>query len=537
VVLKNKIIPVFFLLLSGFTYAQQINRYIVFFKDKSGTPFSVSQPNQFLSQRAIDRRVKQDIIVSVEDLPVNPAYINQVKDTGARTYFSSRWMNAVLIETDETTLTQIRQLPFVNKAELAAPDQKLSNGRIRKVRSRKESSLAPATKVQLQMLGIDVMQSEGFKGEGIYIAVFDGGFLGVGTALPFQSLIRENRISDSYDFIRRSGNVFAYDDHGTEVLSIISAFNEGNYNGGAYKATFQLYVTEDVDSEYRIEEYNWLFAAERADSLGVDVINSSLGYNLFDDSSMDYSKSDLDGKTAIVSQAAAKAIAKGIVVVCSAGNEGNNSWQLVTPPADVDGILAIGSITSSNSKSAFSSVGPTTDGRIKPDVVALGSGVSIIKPNGTLGTESGTSVASPLIASLAAGIIQAYPELSAAEIYRSMIRSADQFTNPDNLKGYGLPKYSVVKDYLETAKLNDEIVLYPNPVTGSSVKIAIKNPVDQPIQIQIFAMDGKRLSDTQVVITWANNPLEYDLSALTGGIYLMKVKSGDNLKIIRLMKP
>jgi len=298
-----------------------------------------------------------------------------------------------------------------------------------------------------------------------------------------------------------------------------------------------LYVTEDTDSEYRIEEYNWLFAAERADSAGVDVINSSLGYNLFDDSSMDYLKAQLDGKTAVISKAATKAIARGIVVVCSAGNEGNNSWQLVTPPADVDGILAIGSVNSSNTKSTFSSIGPTSDNRIKPDVVALGSGTSVIKPNGVLSTQSGTSVASPLIASLVAGVWQAYPQLTGAELYQTIIKSADEFSQPTNFKGYGLPSYALTTGYLERSTQEDEIILYPNPVTGSSLQISIKTPSMEPILIQVFTMDGKKVSDVEQVITWQNNPFECDFSSLQSGIYLVKVKSGAHLKTARLVKP
>jgi serine protease AprX len=314
---------------TGWVSAQSVNRYVIFFKDKQASPFSITRPQEFLSQKSIDRRTKQGIELSEEDIPVNQSYVLQVRNAGARTFFTSRWMNALLVETDVPTLDQIKLLPFVLRTEYVAPNQKLSVGRVRKMRSRKDNSIAPATRNQLQMLGIDKMQEDGLKGEGVTIAVFDGGFLGVNSALPFQAILNENRLRDSFDFVARSGNVFAYDDHGTEVLSIISAFNEGNYTGGAYKANFQLYVTEDVDSEYRIEEYNWLFAAERADSAGVDVINSSLGYNLFDDVSMDYSKARLDGKSAVVSQAASKALSKGIVVVCSAGNEGNNSWRLV----------------------------------------------------------------------------------------------------------------------------------------------------------------------------------------------------------------
>jgi serine protease AprX len=530
---RNSIIISLLLFLCGASFAQT-NRYVVFFKDKNGTPYSLTQPGQFLSQKSIDRRQRQNITLSEEDLPVNPLYVSQVKSTGAQTYFTSRWMNCVLVQTNATTAEQIKSLPSVKSVAFVAPNARLSGGRIRKIRTRNETSASPATLTQLKMIGIDQMQAEGYRGEGINVAVLDAGFLGVNSAAPFQHLFNENRLIDTFDFISKSGNVYSYDDHGTEVLSVIGALLENTFTGGAYKANFHLYVTEDVSSEYRVEEYNWLFAAERADSIGVDVINSSLGYNLFDDASMDYSKSQLNGKTAIISQAASKAIARGIVVVCSAGNEGNNTWQLITPPADVDGVIATGSVTSTTVKSSFSSIGPTTDNRIKPDVVALGSGTSVIKPSGTLGTASGTSLSSPLITSLAVGVWQTYPFLTAAEVYATIVESCSQALHPDNMLGYGIPNYAVVKRVIETSKLDDEIILYPNPVTGSSVKIALKNPSE--VNVLIYGAEGKKIKESTFSITSENNPTEYDLSSLSAGIYFIKVSAGNSHKMMRLVK-
>jgi serine protease AprX len=531
---RNSIIITFLLFLYGGAFAQT-NRYIVFFKDKNGTPYSLAQPSQFLSQKAIARRERQNITLIEEDLPVNPLYVAQVKSTGAQTFFTSRWMNCLLVQTNAATADQIKSLPSVKSVEFVAPNSRLSGGRIRKIRSKNETSAAPATLTQLNMIGISQMHSDGYKGEGINIAVLDAGFLGVNSATPFQHIFVENRMLDTFDFISKSGNVYSYDDHGTEVLSVIGALLENSFTGGAYKANFHLYVTEDESSEYRVEEYNWLFAAERADSVGVDVINSSLGYNLFDDASMDYTKSQLNGKTAVISQAASMAIARGIVVVCSAGNEGNNSWQLVTPPADVEGVIATGSVTSTSVKSSFSSVGPTTDNRIKPDVVALGSGTSVIKPSGTLGTTSGTSLASPLIASLAAGILQTYPFLTVSEIYAIIVESCSQALHPDNKLGYGIPNYTVAKGLIETSKLNDEIVLYPNPVTGSSVKIALKNPSEE-VHVLIYGTDGKKIKESTFAIMRENNPTEYDLSLLSAGMYFIKVSTGNSHKTMRLVK-
>jgi subtilisin family serine protease len=251
---------------------------------------------------------------------------------------------------------------------------------------------------------------------------------------------------------------------------------------------------------------------------------------------MNYNKqSDLNGRTAIVSLAAKKSIEKGMMVVCSAGNEGSNSWKFVTPPADVDGVLAIGSVTSAEVKSSFSSIGPTSDGRIKPDVVALGSGTSVITPSGSLGTSSGTSLAAPLIASLAAGLWQRYPQLTSAGLYQAIINSADQSQNPDQLKGYGVPNYNAVKNFLDTIRIEEDFVIYPNP-TNDSLRVAFKKPEGQSVFISIYEPQGKLLSEHTGIVTWQNNPLIIDLTSLSVGLYFVKVKANDFVKTVRIVK-
>ena len=259
------------------------------------------------------------------------------------------------------------------------------------------------------MLGIPQMHADGFRGEGMTIAFLDGGFMGVNTTAAFQELFNEGRYDDvvSHDFVRNTDNVFQYDDHGSQVFSVIAANIADDFTGGAYKANFQLFVTEDASSEYRVEEYNWLFAAERADSAGVDIISSSLGYYDFDIASMNYSTAQMDGKTAVVTQAAQWAADRGIVVVTSAGNEGNiPSWRIITAPADGADVVAVANLTPQGVASSSSSRGPAADGRIKPDLAALGSGVTVVQDNGAIGTASGTSLAAPLITSLIAGVWQ-----------------------------------------------------------------------------------------------------------------------------------
>lgn len=527
---------VLFLLLTYFSATAQVNRYVVFFKDKNGTPHSISNPSTFLSAKSLARRARSNVTIKEDDLPVSPTYVQQVKAAGVATFFTSRWMNAVLIEATAADLPVLEALPFVREVAYVAPGKKLSMGRTVKVKRRKDTSSAPATRLQLELVGVDKMHEDGFRGEGLMIGVFDSGFLDVNLSAPFQHLTQQNRIIDAVDFVNGSETVYDYDDHGTEVLSVMAAFSESVYTGVAYEANYALYVTEDVSSEYRVEEYNWLFAAERADSAGIDVINASLGYNTFDDPGMNYSKSQLDGQSAIVTLAATEAIERGIVVVCSAGNEGNNSWQLVTAPADAERILAVGSINSTLNKSSFSSIGPTADNRVKPDVVALGSGTAVIRASGAQGTASGTSLASPIIAGLAAGVWQAYPELTAAQVYDVIVASGDQFLNPDIFRGYGLPSYAIIKAEMEKVEYDDEIELYPNPVTGESITLAFKTIPEQPVLVTIYTTEGKQLIQSALVISKVNHPYEYRLDGLTAGLYLFRVVAGAQSKSIRVVK-
>jgi serine protease AprX len=523
--LRSKLFLSFILV--AFAAQSQVNRYFVFFEDKTGTPFTLSNPSQFLSSKSIERRQKQNITLIEEDLPVNPDYVNQVKGTGAKTFFTSKWFNGVLIETTAATLATVNALPFVSGSELVAPGSKLLGGRVSKIRQGKNSTAdQPANQNQLQQIGIDEMHDAGYRGEGISIAIFDSGFTGVNVTTPFADLFTENRVKQTFNFVTNTTGVYTGDDHGTEVLSVMAAYSQGTYTGGVYKADYFLYLTEDVANEYRVEEYNWTFAAERADSAGVDVINSSLGYNEFDDQTMDYEISELDGKTAVITKAARKAIEKGMIVVCSAGNEGNNSWKLVTPPADANGILAIGAINSVGSLSSFSSNGPTADGRTKPDVVALGSGTSVVKESGTLGTASGTSVASPLVASLAAGVWQAFPLLSASDVYNAIVTTASLAAEPNNQYGYGLPHFRAIENYLKSLSENELISIFPNPISGDSFKIKVKEPTDELVHITIYDTRGSRIAESNLKINWLNNPFEYDISLLKAGIYFVQVSTG-----------
>lgn len=535
----NRLQFIFLLLLVSFLANGQ-DRYFVFFKDKSNSPFSITNPSKFLSVKSIARRARLNISISLEDIPVNPNYVAQVKQTGAKTFYTSKWWNGVLVQTDNVTIALINSLSFVAKTEFVALGSKLLGGRISKGGDVTQTSTPEASEFQLAQLGINYMHADGYKGEGVDIAQFDSGWAGgintINSANPFLPLFSDGRIKDVFNFVRNTTNIYNDDTHGTLVLSTMGASMPGKFTGGAFKANFYLYETEDKLTEYRVEEYNWTFAAERADSIGVDVINSSLGYNQFDDPTMDYQKTDMNGRTTVISRAAKKVIEKGIVVVASAGNEGGKSWQTILAPADVDGIIAVGAVTVDGTKSFFSSTGPSADGRIKPDVVSLGSSTAVIAPTGSVGSSSGTSLAAPLITCLAAGLIQEFPTAKPTEIYKAIINSGSIYTNPTNQLGYGIPNYAKAKSYLRYGQLKDDISIFPNPVTNSKLNILIKEPLGQTVSISVYDLYAKRLLQTSTTVDWNTNPIQIDLSSIPNGIYILEISEGGKNVISKIIK-
>lgn len=511
----------------------QTDRYIVFFRDKNNNTHSVDMPLTFLSQRALDRRVKAGVLLTADDLPVTASYVAQVGTTGAETFFTSRWLNVLLIEATPPIVATVEALPFVLSVEKVAPNHKLTGGRIRKLEEIFQSGEA-TTDAQLEMLGIDEMHDDGYKGDGVMIALVDSGFPGVNTTLPFQAVISGSQLLMTKDFVTNSGNVFQFYEHGTVVFSTIAAQSDV-FDGGAPLAKYLLFATEDAFSEYRVEEYNWLFAAELADSAGSDIIQSSLGYSLFDDSAMDYALADLDGETAVVSKAAAFARDRGIIVVTSAGNEGSSPWRYIIPPADVDGILSVGAVTSVGTKASFSSVGPTADGRVKPDVVALGQGVASFNGTGDLGFSAGTSLSAPLVTSLVAGMIETYPLVKPGAIVDAIRFSASQAANPDNNLGYGIPNYRSARNYMDASESEISIYTHPNPV-ADTLWINFKNLIESPVDIAIYDYQGKTITTATLGIPWTNNALPVIVSGLSEGLYLLTLKTATLSKTFRFVK-
>jgi serine protease AprX len=517
----------------------QVNRYMVFFADKTGTTFSVDNPEEFLSPRAIERRVKQNISITAEDLPIVGAYIESVQASGAVVLYKTKWMNGVLIESDAALISAIELLPFVTQVEYVAPGPR-PNGRVRMVKSKTSTyGKAEATDVQLSVTALDQMHSAGYRGEGMLIAVFDSGFSGADVSAPFQHIFQENRFDalTSYNFVHRSTDVFNHDDHGTRVWSVMAGYQPGSFTGGAYKADFVLFITEDDNTEYRVEEYNWLFAAEKADSAGVDIINTSLGYSTFDDGSMNYTTSQMDGETATVTRAAELAASKGIAVVASAGNEANDKdWRIITAPADGRNVLAIGGVTESGVKTTSSSIGPSADGRVKPDVMALGTGVATILPNGNTSTGSGTSFSAPIVTSLVAGVWQMLPDYSAKQILDTIRSTASQANNPDNQLGYGIANFLSILNItsVEESRSSRKLVeIYPNPASREVyVKPLNKITVDR-ITPTVLNMHGQSIP---VPMTRSDELLMLDVSVCAAGFYMIQVLVNGQASTHKLLK-
>lgn len=522
----------------------QENRYMVFFTDKDGITQTLSKPIEFLSEKAIARRLEHGIEINELDLPVQRDYIDGVRNAGGEVLYKTRWMNGVLIHATPGELSTVQSLPYVDHVEFVAPPAKdVSGGRRTFNLKRNNSHIGIETENQLQMIGIDRMHEANFKGKGVTIAVLDSGFPGVDAIPAFEQIFSEGRIITdvSYDFVHDSPEIFQHDSHGTEVLSVIAGNIPDAFTGGAYEATFQLFVTEDVPTEYRVEEYNWLFAAERADSAGADIIHSSLGYYDFDDPAMNYNLSQMDGKTTVISKAAQWAADRGIVVVTSAGNEGSiPSWRIITAPADAVDVLAIGGVNSSGQKTSSSSIGPSSDNRIKPDLVALGQSVKVVKPTGQVSTVSGTSLSAPLVTSLVAGVIQAYPELGNKEVISLLKQTASQANQPDNLLGYGIPNFQAVVNFKQQVPPQSRpFEIYPNPMKADDTLTV--SPLDPDIfdscEIEVVSSQGQVLIHQAVQFNWLNRGYKASLAGLAPGIYYVRVfteKRKETFKLVKL---
>ncbi|MCP4441219.1 MAG: S8 family serine peptidase [Aureispira sp.] len=416
--------------------------------DKDNTPYSVFHPEDFLSYRALERREKQGIAIEENDLPISPDYEAQIESKGVRIHHRSKWFNSLAIHvTDTSVLTSIKNLPFVKSIRPIGQYRKAKAGKMHKKRFQQDNYKKVKQpygygQSQISMLNGVAVHKFGYQGDGMHVAVLDGGFLNVYRMPFFDSLRAHNGVLGTHDFVDGDDFVYESSSHGSGVLSTMASNLPYLLVGTAPKASYYLFKTEDTKGEFRMEEFNWVAAAERADSLGVDVINSSLGYTSFSDTSMNYTYEDINGETALITRGADIAAEKGILVVNSCGNEGDGKWHYIGTPADAKNVLSVGAVRSDGKRSFFSSWGPTADGRIKPDVAAQGTKSATGSIMGyDVAYSNGTSFSGPIMAGMITSLWQAFPDKTNFEIMDMVKLCGHQATKPDSSLGYGIPNF------------------------------------------------------------------------------------------------
>lgn len=446
----NRITTILLLLLTGAIASVSSRaadyKYRIWLTDKDVSEYSIEQPEEFLSQECIEKRNRRGIDIDLRDLPVCRQYINQIEALGCQVVVTSRWMNTVVVALDDTTLmSQIAALPFVEKAECVwkkigrrSLSDKLECGQNRSTAQvaipDSNTTIYGDAWLQNKMLQVNKLHDIGFKGQNMTIAVLDAGFYGVEGSRFFD----HDKVTLFHDFPHNT-MTHANETHGTEVLSCMAANIPGTYIGTAPEANYILIVTEDVDCEYPVEEDYWMSGVEMADSIGVDIINTSLAYNIFDDRSMNYSHNDLDGKTAFSSRGANIAYEKGLLVAVAAGNDYANEWRKIAVPSDAPGALTVGSVTVTGAHSSFSSCGYTADYRIKPDVMAMGTNSYVVTAGDELRCTSGTSFSTPILSGALACLWQANPEWSVEKLIEVVRKHSSEYRSPNELHGYGIP--------------------------------------------------------------------------------------------------
>jgi hypothetical protein len=318
----------------------------------------------------------------------------------------------------------------------------------------------------------------------------------------------------------------------------MGGYDEGNIVGTAPKASYYLLKTENDTAENRKEEDNWVAGAEYADSVGAQVINTSLGYSVFDDPSENYTYQDMDGRTTIIAQGAVWAARKGIIVCASAGNEGGSSWRYITSPADADSILTMGAVDNSGNRAGFSSVGPSADGRIKPDVMALGAGAGLIYNGGFPGFGNGTSFSSPIIAGMVACLWQSIPNRTNQEIIQMVRESADNFSTPDSLYGYGIPNFTSALDNVisvpENPRFSPTVKVYPNPFKGRLTFDMESDWLGNTVSLTLVNFAGQKVWESSIESAQPSQSLELP-SDLPHGIYFMVFSTGQNTEVQKLI--
>ncbi|HKX86445.1 MAG TPA: S8 family serine peptidase [Flavobacterium sp.] len=513
----------------------------VYFTDKPNAQTFFNNPLSELTQRSLDRRTTQNIALDIKDAPLHAAYVNQITATSGITVLAkSKWLNALHIQGTQANIAALGNLAFVNRIQYANhslnPGGRMAPKEGKTTKTNKwldtqENFAYGNSAAQVQMLNCHILHQQSHTGEGKIVAIMDAGFPGVNTALPFKRLRDNGLILGGYDFVNNSTNFYTGNSHGTMVLSTMGGYAT-NLVGTAPDAHYYLFITENVASESPLEETNWIEAAEEADRLGVDVINTSLGYFDYDNASYSYTYAHMNGTVSVMARAVDIAFSRGMICVTSAGNSGASAEPHIATPADAALNVTVGSVTSAEVKSGFSSIGPSADGRIKPDLMAMGSASVLSNTSGTITTNNGTSFSSPILAGAITSFWSAFPNKTNAQIVQLVKSSADRYSTPNNNYGYGIPDFQAA---LGAALSSDEfefgkIKMYPNPVKDVVT-------IDLPEQllgakIVIYNAFGQKIKEEQIL----EKNQRIAMHNLNSGVYIYTILNSGSSVSGKLIK-
>ena len=519
--------------------------YFIEFTDKNNTPYSLDNPLEYLSQRAIDRRQAQNIAIDSLDLPVNPSYIAALQELGLEIVNPTKWLNGTTVRTNNYNLVlQARNLPFVKSTPRFEIDTVETAKKVAKsmmVTENRPSTNIIAPKYSDSEYGLSynqialhnghLLHAEGFKGEGMLIAVTDGGFTNADQMRSLEYLRNSGRIVATRDFAYNGSTVYDHHVHGSMVLSIMAGYLPGEYIGCAPEADYILITSECDDYEEIIEEFNWVSAIEYADSMGADLANVSLGYVDFDSERYNHSRDDMDGHTNPSSIGANIAASRGMMIVVAAGNSGQdeNGHVWIGAPSDAYDIVTVGAIDVNQNSAPFSSHGFVEGNRIKPDIASVGWDTYVDYVNDSIDVGSGTSFATPLSTGLIACFWQKFHDKTSAEIREALFAAArptvptwdEDITlttgTPNIHTGRGIVDFEVASNLLSEiteAHAPFGIELYPNP-TSEIVTINLNS--DKNAQLSIFSTDGRLLDYKKNI----SHEAKYNFAKYPAGKYIV----------------
>jgi len=532
---------IFFFLISAASFGQA-EEALVFLADKEDVANSIANPLSILTQEAIDRKALHGTVIDERDVPVTEAYINTLKaEPGITVHSKSKWLNAAYVSGTQSQIENLLDLVFVTGIEFM--DQSLNLSPLIPGHSDKFEFEQGSYRTlynygdaanQIEMIAGDFLHQENFEGQGMILAVLDSGFPGITTNPAFSDMVNDNRLLGTFDFVLDQNNIGGSSSHGALVLSDMAAEIDGQFVGTAPKASYYLFRTEDAATERPVEEAYWVEALERADSLGVDVVNTSLGYQDFDNPAYDHQYEDLDGQTTLAARGANIAFEKGMLLVTSAGNDGTG-FTFVATPADAIGLLTIGAVDPNGNYAFFSSIGPTVDGRIKPDVMAQGQDAAVVYPDGFTGFANGTSFSSPIMAGAVSCLWQSRPEARNELVMQAVRESAHLFNNPTDEMGYGIPNLETAYSALQSLSNNEQLrevafSLYPNPVVD---RVNVLFPQGEgEAHYMLTNLNGQIISHG--ILQGPDHSL--DMSGLTAGFYLLHLRSERAQQHFKLIK-